>query len=1304
MTVEVVVPYIDIRVYRPLLDLNDIIKSMTDRDDPMSGSILDAKLARKNIRPSPIHMKQVYKVHKEELKGMEHEETALFGHVFEFSIGTQPSSELFRKILPNDHIEAHYENMGYKDATKTQGSLFDQLNEFETFSPSDDALDSQTGTALFQDLDDSGREVKLKPKFQGAVWKGSLIQKPNQMGTKINGWGYLRMLQYLNIPRNASSGQQFSTQLSTLGITDEYLLKNGRADSINYRNDFLDYVDSLFDEYTDNLKNATLFSPIRFVDRGIKYLTDGAKKAGSQYVITSEEAPAAAGTQLYDNWSAYMVDKINDFDASDFDDITTKKTSMGDIMTEIEEAEQDSWSVIRFLDNIINLTDANKGATNFDTVEKFRVIGEVIVMDQVYLTNLLVAGVTVDHGLNTWYTPVIQYNQQYLRQIKQVNGGIHSIDVDGQAVVKGGLSKLIYVRFKIGQVENDEPVEEKKMKKVTAFNFDTFNIMANFDDVVGSSFYNLNSFSQNVPTPGAGKVVSDLTDLEKLALVFSTVSLPMNDDVFVTNIHLLDFHSATDSNNSLSSPEGRAEARKILMDKLSQNIQWMSSTLRADDGIIDYLKNIPASYMRQDVYQGSQFKVATVDSLSLPRIIQIITSTMKGYPATNNPRTSESLGGDVSTGKANSSNVNNYGIFLANRVVIEPQVVYVEHNGVTRRQNPRTVNFPYTESLRNKIPNNEKRQYYMFLILNVGFKEQVSDESQIDYEVDIGKVNELEMIKGTATNHMFNFRLNSNFQESQDLWNFEADADQNESYQSVFDPKIFMYIKDEGDFGYSPSEFQTLDISDMTQDFKYDAVRNRSSLNGFFPPVADAIAVAQTSGEFPIRHPILTGYGIKNLTVGKDNVFAFFYNKIDDESRAVQKVVQDASTQMASAIYPLHYNAAWIEANVPDLFEVLAKKKLLAVTKFCDITDLVNEINYLKELNDDEKLQYRHIANAAEPLFDNILVKAPFTLKKNSDRNFKIINVPFNGTMSDWINDTYDLLNDITLQDMTWNFPIEGWRVNNIVTLKDAVDETQRTFEQVHFEKIDVLSNVDKFSTRVSHNLAAVYLLDMMIKGIRYILWSIAKSRFTAHSYIPIEHVEDRHAQKPAEGRAEEKYGINYQPIVAGSSLRFKMQEDNMLLNPSSGTSLDKSNNDMLDRTNPTDKNKNDIFDPHPFIYVKSRKDFYDSAQRESSALQNQLFAQENLLGMSQSQQNKIKRESAEAAGKKAAEKVTLVWYVSKRITYIGQDSGVMVRLLLTEGSFDWTIFWREDTIATRISENYLLTGMGNFFLRGGQR
>ncbi len=60
-----------------------------------------------------------------------------------------------------------------------------------------------------------------------------------------------------------------------------------------------------------------------------------------------------------------------------------------------------------------------------------------------------------------------------------------------------------------------------------------------------------------------------------------------------------------------------------------------------------------------------------------------------------------------------------------------------------------------------------------------------------------------------------------------------------------------------------------------------------------------------------------------------------------------------------------------------------------------------------------------------------------------------------------------------------------------------------------------------------------------------------------------------------------------------------------------------------------------------------------------------------------------------------------LTWYVSKKVTYLGADTGAMMRVEMTEGSLDWTLFYNEKNLLTQISEHYLLNGLGNF--RSGQ-
>jgi hypothetical protein len=55
-----------------------------------------------------------------------------------------------------------------------------------------------------------------------------------------------------------------------------------------------------------------------------------------------------------------------------------------------------------------------------------------------------------------------------------------------------------------------------------------------------------------------------------------------------------------------------------------------------------------------------------------------------------------------------------------------------------------------------------------------------------------------------------------------------------------------------------------------------------------------------------------------------------------------------------------------------------------------------------------------------------------------------------------------------------------------------------------------------------------------------------------------------------------------------------------------------------------------------------------------------------------------------------------MTWYVSKKVTYLGAD-GAMMRVEMTEGSLDWTLFYNEKNLLTQVSEHYMLNGLKNF-------
>ena len=55
-----------------------------------------------------------------------------------------------------------------------------------------------------------------------------------------------------------------------------------------------------------------------------------------------------------------------------------------------------------------------------------------------------------------------------------------------------------------------------------------------------------------------------------------------------------------------------------------------------------------------------------------------------------------------------------------------------------------------------------------------------------------------------------------------------------------------------------------------------------------------------------------------------------------------------------------------------------------------------------------------------------------------------------------------------------------------------------------------------------------------------------------------------------------------------------------------------------------------------------------------------------------------------------------MTWYVSKKVTYLGAD-GAMMRVEMTEGSLDWTLFYNEKNLLTQVSEHYMLNGLRNY-------
>ena len=123
--------------------------------------------------------------------------------------------------------------------------------------------------------------------------------------------------------------------------------------------------------------------------------------------------------------------------------------------------------IVRFLDSMGDIRD---GSTDDRILGRFRIVGEIVTMDQLYLTHLLTTGITIDQGINTWYTPVVSFDADFTDKMKEIN--------------QNQLSKLSYIRFKVvttdGGVLDETKMSEDKMSTLIVFNLDTFNIFKHF--------------------------------------------------------------------------------------------------------------------------------------------------------------------------------------------------------------------------------------------------------------------------------------------------------------------------------------------------------------------------------------------------------------------------------------------------------------------------------------------------------------------------------------------------------------------------------------------------------------------------------------------------------------------------------------------------------------------------------------------------------------------------------------------------------------------------------------------------------
>jgi len=591
----------------------------------------------KSLEPQKILFEDIFQVETRRYKGLEHEETALFGGVAELNLGTDPGSNVIDKILQNDHMEIFYEDI----------------------SQERNIADVPEGR--------SSMNISLRntpPRFSGAIWKGSDIMKPSQVTSKINAWNYLRLLQYINVPRD-SSVRSSTTSVKTRLVKE----KKGerlqfKTEEFSYRNDFLDYIDHSLNTYLEsfgshNIYNFSTYEKVSRTSARLRFHSgnSSASKLRTQFYVL--------GTDIDRSYNEYEdiqnVQTLGDRDDI-IDEISGENFGVNDI------------KIIKFMDAHIEVpTDVD----NLKSTKRFgvttRVVGEFVVISQFALARLLTGSITYDHGLNKWFTPVLDLSPTVTDMIN---------DIQSQES-----SKLVYCRFRYALVDTDTNKSRTGLQPLVNFNIDTFPILEFFNTIEGVVSQSIAEALEVGELNNQGNVPFDLPNYlgipQFLSLVMSIVPIVQDKNSKDGDPYRFISHIFSTSSGMIGGStqqvlkdlliNDRTPTMKKTMQRYTVNIMersasftsFLHSILSLDDKLVSYVTNIPASYMRADIFTGSKFKVFSVDSLSIIRIIQILITSMRGFPATNNPQHGTSEG-----------HTDSYPIFRANRIIIEPEVVF----------------------------------------------------------------------------------------------------------------------------------------------------------------------------------------------------------------------------------------------------------------------------------------------------------------------------------------------------------------------------------------------------------------------------------------------------------------------------------------------------------------------------------------------------------------------------------------------------------------------------------------------------
>ena len=1217
---RVLAPRVHVEVFRPTQEFK-----YTD-----AGNERTVRLNPKYV-PTELLYIRTANIEDRRIKGIQFEETALFGGFIEINIAEDPQSELFDKFLPNDHVEVFY-----SDTVKRSGT--DEKNFMHN-------LNVQTDYDFTNDI----------PKFQGASWKSDLKYRPTMVTTQLHAWDYLRIMQYVNIPRGVRKNKTLSTRIKTIQDDPQEVRLKATQQREKFGDDMLDFIDGAVDSYIDNSGTISIYGQNhlgvehqseRGIVSGLKFSATNAKTR-SRPMVTLFNAgigehchDAIRNHKVYSKFNEVVIEGTGGppltWTKKRYNRLTSPDKIISAVTQAIDEMHRYDILQFRFLDGKFS----RYGGLDKNDKPMFEPLGgyvcDIIAISQFALIELFVKKLTSDHGLNQWFTPIIRIDPEFLQDTEDLG-----------AKIGKKISKLIYVRFR--KIHDNE--EESTL---FAFNIDTYPFAAKFStDAFRLAVGNISRIHDEDPSKSQVDIFSELflaTDFpqQRLGAGFVPGVTPNPPDTYsmwslsdeissrsaVGNSQIKSQKDLFDdlqerfirnfSTDQSFEANSNPDFYRAMMTRVSGYASLIQKVLSKDDKLISYIRGVPASFMRADIYTGSKFNTVQYDSLAITRIIQLIVSSMAGFPATNAPKSNTEKG-----------SIDSYPIFAANRIVIRPKT-YFGILDKSKGQSPQDRAFHYdlypslTELFKNKgFEKQGKATCFLFLDVAKKKLKDAGEDNPPDFIFPMEDIQDYGMIKASTVNHYFNFSIANSWKDFNlihDIDEPEIKDENNILYKNVTENGILIKYREAGllTVGFSPPEHQHLNLDDLTQSSDYKSWAQR------FTPNTN-IDYSDTSK--PIFHPeiaYVNNQKANSLQIYPDN---YVINDYDNY----------ASFPVAWATV-LWFPDEFIE-GAPSFTEVdnnlITYYPFHGISSYCDISDLKAEFKALEIIMTNPDTTYRDISNVDLELMEQLVIKAPmeFTYDRDAPKyNQKIIfSRPGSGdvvpkvfgekslksTILD-INKQLDKINEI---DMMWLFPYSGYVINKLGAIV-AVN-------------LDEQTSID--DTWRKHIFLLTYL-DLLIKGIRYILWSMAKARFFAHVYIPMEY--KKYAQKTREGDINKSSDI----LEPGSSVQIRYNDDNTLF-----------------------KTIEDPLVAFPIIGLEKGDNAFLPLYRTVSRGTTSAGVEDQSIGRN------------------------MTWYVSKKVTYIGADVGAMVRVEMTEGSLDWTLFYNEKNLLTQVSEHYLLNGLGNF-------